>query len=334
PGAENHFAASCYVPMRMARTPRVPNADRPLLREQNGDCLGPGADLDVAILGDGSRECASRADAPALVDITLIITDPALTGAIVIGIARQSEAVGSLKEGITQRVPPIAVGDRKRTIRPAILRVVRSQSPLGSFEVRNYGGIVPSPIAASGPPVEVLPITSVVNHPVDGSRTAQRFSLRHRDRTVCRRRIWLCLELPSVFRTGRRLVNSGRNVKQYASVGRPGFQQANRATSVGRQTIGQHASGGARADDDVIECVRRDRHQIPLRWTRRMSAVGYPSLGASVLLHRSTFRRAGAGHYPVRPAKENCELCGSWSRNLAADAAQDEVEENPAGFQR
>src|ERR1700730_14263945 len=172
PGRKDYLAKRRYVAGRVARALRIANADRPPSLEQHCCCLGSRPDLQIALLGQRFDKGARGPNTPAIFDIALIVPDPRLTCAIVVGIARQSEAVRGVNEGVAQRVPPIAVCDGKRSIRAPVVGIARTASPFGSLEVREHVSVAPAPIAASGPTIEILWIAPVVVHPVDRSRTA------------------------------------------------------------------------------------------------------------------------------------------------------------------
>ena len=179
---------------------RVPNPDRSLSLEHHRSGLGSGPNLQVPLLGNWSQKCPRRTYAPAVLNIALIVPDPRLPCAVVVGIVRQSEVVRSLNERIAKRVVPIAVCDGKRSFPASVRGVACPDSPFGSFEVRKHVSVAPAPVAPSGPTIEILVIAPVVVHSVDRSRTTERLALRDRYGTVCRRWARLRFELPCVFR--------------------------------------------------------------------------------------------------------------------------------------
>src|SRR5579859_920004 len=186
PGGEDHLAPRLQVTSRAAGSLRVPNPDRPFSLEHHRRGLGSGTNLQVAPLGNWSQKCPRRTHAPAVLDIALIVPDPRLTCAVVVGIARQSEVVRSRDERIAKRVLPIAVCDGKRSLQASVLGVACPDSSFGSFKVRKHVSVAPAAVAPSSPTVEILVVAPVVVHSVDRGRTTERLALRDRDGTVCR----------------------------------------------------------------------------------------------------------------------------------------------------
>ena len=118
---QDHLAARAHLDRRaIASALAVAHADRALaLEDQARSRARCVRTVEVRPLHRGMQERARRAHAPAFVDRALRVVDAELARAVVVGIARNAEALGARDEGLAQRMVLVDVGDRHRAFAPA-----------------------------------------------------------------------------------------------------------------------------------------------------------------------------------------------------------------------
>ena len=102
-----------------------------------------------------------------------------------------------------------------------------------------------------------------IDHGVDRARAAEQPAARPIHAPALHRRLRRRLVAPVVSRTGE-LGDAGRHAHKKRSVRAAGLEQQHFGFGFCRQPVGQHRTGRARADDDVI--VSRFRHLLPLHY--------------------------------------------------------------------
>ena len=161
--------------------------------------------------------------------------------------------------GLARRLQPRRV---QRVAHRAVLRVQRPvgaapgiaafRPRLGAAEIRQHVAIGPALGALAFPPVEVERVAAHVDHAVDRGGAADDLAARRVDAAAAECRFRLGLVRPVVFRHVHRNGQRARHLDQHGTVAAAELEQADRAVVLA-QPVGQHASRGARADDDVVE---------------------------------------------------------------------------------
>ena len=120
---------------RLAGAGYVANADGATTVEQQFRCVGFGTDVQVLASDDRAKEGARRTDAPALVDVALVVTDAALGGCVIVGIERQPEVASPQNEGVAYRMPPVGFGHGQRPLGAPIEWIQGTDPPFRPLEV-------------------------------------------------------------------------------------------------------------------------------------------------------------------------------------------------------
>ena len=126
---------------------------------------------------------------------------------------------------------------------------------LDALEVRQHVGIGPAARALLRPAVVVGGIAARERHHVDRGRAAEHLAAHLLDAAAVEVRVRLRLVAPVVHLVFVQLAEPDRNVDQRIEVAAAGFEQQHAGVRVFRQPVGQHAAGGAAADDDVVVTV-------------------------------------------------------------------------------
>ena len=111
--------------------------------------------------------------------------------------------------------------------------------------------------------IVVAGLPAHVDHGVDRRGAADHLAARIIQAAAVEARLGFGLEHPVGARIADREQIADRNVEPDPVVAAAGFQQQHAVVRIGRQAVGQHAAGRARADDDVVEFAldgRRVRH--------------------------------------------------------------------------
>ena len=109
--------------------------------------------------------------------------------------------------------------------------------------------------AEIAPVVIILRLTAHVDHRIDGRTATQHFSARIGDGAAAQTRFRHGFEQPVGPRIADGEQIADRNMEPDPVVIAAGFQQQHTVARIGRQAIGQDASGRARAHDDIVELV-------------------------------------------------------------------------------
>ncbi len=175
-----------------------------------------------------------------------------LRRAIEIGIGGNADLGRCLHEGFRQRIVMPPVRDRQRTAGAVIL----TRAALLVFrplEIRQHVVIAPTGIAVLTPAVVILVLPAHIEQTIDRARTAQHFSAGLKDLAPVQFRLGLGLVHPVDGFFLEQLAVAERHMDP--DIGVPGsrFEQQHRVLAVGAQAIGEHATGGTGADDDIIK---------------------------------------------------------------------------------
>src|SRR5215831_17123806 len=116
------------------------------------------------------------------------------------------------------------------------------------------GAVVPRPatVAELAPMVEILGLTTNINHAVDRTGAAEHPAARVEDRAPIDAGVWLGPETPGQGRVVEQFDVAGGDVDQRVSVAPTRLDQHDPGPGVPAQPIGEHASRRARADDYII----------------------------------------------------------------------------------
>src|SRR5438094_5111006 len=147
-------------------------------------------------------------------------------------------------------MPPVR--HRQRPAR-AVVFVGTALLVLGLLEIGQHVVIAPTGIAALAPAIVILMLTAHIEQAVDRARTAEHFSARleHLPAVQSRFRLGLVHPVDGFFLEQFSIAE--RHVDPEIVILRSGLQQQHGMFAVGAQAIGEHTSGRAGADDDVVE---------------------------------------------------------------------------------
>ena len=172
--------------------------------------------------------------------------------AVEIGIGRDAGLGGGDDEGFRQRIMVPPVGHRQRSA-AAVIFVGAALLVLGLLEIGQHVVIAPAGIAALAPAIVILVLAAHIEQAVDRTRTAEHLAARleHLPAVQSRLRLGLVHPVDGLFL--EQLAVAERYVDPEIAVLRSGLQQQHGVFAVGAQAIGEHASGRAGADDDIVE---------------------------------------------------------------------------------
>ena len=172
--------------------------------------------------------------------------------AVEIGIGRNAGFSGGNHKGLRQRIVMPPVRHRQRPAR-AVVFVGTALLVLGLLEIGQHVVIAPTGIAALAPAIVILMLTAHIEQAVDRARTAEHFSARleHLPAVQSRFRLGLVHPVDGFFL--EQLSVAERHVDPEIGILRSGLQQQHGMFAVGAQAIGEHTSGRAGADDNVVE---------------------------------------------------------------------------------
>ena len=242
--------------------------------EQHPRRHGAGLDRQIGPLHRRTQEGARRAPAHALMDGHVHPPEAFLLEAVHVlggGIAGLD---AGLDEGVEQRIVGLAGGDVQRPVAAAIF--IRTLGPgLRLAKIGQYIGIGPMrQRRVLGPAVVVVGVAPDVDHGVQRRRAAQHPAARPVHGPAVHVLLRLCVVEPVVAVVGEVVGQRRRHMDLPGPVLRPRLQQQHPDIRVGRQPVGQHASGRAGTDNHVIE-----------------APVGQPPLP---IRHRAGSKRPGA----------------------------------------
>ena len=202
-----------------------------------------------------------------------------------------------LHEGFRQRilVPPVRHRERPAG---AVKLVLAALLVLRLPEIRQHVVITPADIAALAPAVVVLVLAAHIKQAVDRARSAQHFSARleHLPAAEARLRLGLVHPVDRLFL--EQLAVAERHMDPDIAVLRAGLEQQHRMLAVRAQPVGEHASGGAGADDDIIEFGGFPRaivvHELPRSTRDRRHQIKHPGkVARKPIVARAVGRSSG-----------------------------------------
>ena len=122
------------------------------------------------------------------------------------------------------------------------------------FEIRQAVFPAPARVAGDGRPLVVVArLAAHVNHAVDAGAAAQHLAARVAQAAAVQTVGGFGLVQPVGARIAYAIQIADRNMHPVVIVFAPGFDQQHPLGSVGAQTVGQQATGGAGTNDDVVE---------------------------------------------------------------------------------
>ena len=235
-------AAFLLVFDRFGATPFKQDA----LRQRRGFDVQIAAVLRRAQIG----ECG--AGAPAAAGRGLEKSRAFLSRAVEVGIGRDAGFGRGNDKGFRQRIGVPPVGHRQRPA-GAVIFVRAALLVLGLLEIGQHVLIAPAGIAALAPAIVILVLAAHVQQPVDRTRTAEHFSARLEHLPAVQPRFRLGLVHPVDGFFLEQFSVAERHVDPEIGIFGSCLQQQHGMLAVGAQAIGEHASGRAGADDDVVE---------------------------------------------------------------------------------
>ena len=172
--------------------------------------------------------------------------------AVEIGIGRNAGLGGGDHKGFRQGIVVPPIGHRQRSV-AAVVFVRSALLALGLLEIGQHVVIAPAGIAALTPAIVILVLAPHIEQAVDRARTAEHFSARleHLPAVQSRFRLGLVHPVDGFFL--EQFSVAERHVDPEIGILRSGLQQQHGMLAVGAQAIGEHASGRAGADDDIVE---------------------------------------------------------------------------------
>ena len=211
-----------------------------------------GLDMQIAAVLRRAQIGERRAGAAAAARRGLEKSRAFLGRAVEIGIGRDAGFGRGNDEGFRQRIGVPPVGHRQRAAR-AVIFVGAALLVLGLLEIGQHVVITPAGIAALAPAIVILVLAAHIQQAVDRARSAQHFAARLKHLPAVQARLGLGLVHPVDGFFLEQFSVAERHVDPEIGVLRSGLQQQHGMLAVGAQAIGEHASGRAGADDDVVE---------------------------------------------------------------------------------
>ncbi len=271
-GRQDHFAAGRDVDGPGADL--QPHADGAALLQVDPDQLGAGQDVEVGPPPHvGAEERAGRAPALAVLDIVVVAPDAFLLGPVEVGVERVAGLHPRLDEGVEQRIGAGGRAHRQlaaRAVEFAGAAVVR----LGLAEGLQH--LVVGPVAQPHlrPAVVVQPVAAGVDHAVDRRGAAQHPPARPGDAAAVQMRLGLGGEAPVAVAPGEQAPGHDRHAEHRVPVAGARLDQQHAAATVGRQPVGQYASGRAGAHDDDVVATGHQRRFAPGRAPEGLAPEG------------------------------------------------------------
>ena len=155
--------------------------------------------------------------------------------------------------------PPLAAG-RVHVARAAVV-VFRA------LEDRQHARPRPRAVAGDARPlVVVAPLAAEVQHRVDRRAAAEHLAARVQDRAAVEPRVGLGAIAPVGARVADAVEVADRDVDPDPVVLAAGLEQQHVDVGIRGEPVGEHAAGGARADDDVVPRAERLHHSACAAW--------------------------------------------------------------------
>jgi hypothetical protein len=221
------------------------------------DARGEGVGDDLQVLPAFRRaQIGRRAAAPeAVAGRELKISGTFLARAVEVVVSRDTELLTRGDKCVADVAAHAHVGNAQRTT-GAVERVGAPFLILRAHEIRKHVFISPPTVAQLSPVVVIPGLAANVQKTVDGAGPPQHLTPRPVDTAAVEARIRLGLVAPVGVRIVHRLEVAHRHVDPRVPVAPAGFEQQHTDRRIFAQAAGEHAAGGARTDDDVIELAQ------------------------------------------------------------------------------
>ena len=232
--------------------PGVLDPDRAPAVEEDAVSERAGLDDDVVAL-HGGPEVGARG-APSLASVDGPVRDPEalLLVAVVVLAVRITGLQRGFQEGPVERPLRRGGGDVQGTARSAIV-VGAPIVVLVLLEVRQAVRVGPLGQVVAGPAVEVEGMATDEHHAVDGRGAAQRLAAGAVHPAPVHVGLRIRVVVPVVTVVVQRVVQGGGNARHERALGAARFEHQHAGPRRFTQARGDHAAGGAGADDDVVE---------------------------------------------------------------------------------
>src|SRR6202158_5145184 len=158
-------------------------------------------------------------------------------------------------ERLAERIPPAHGGDGEIAVAPAIGVLTLADAPLQPLEIGQHIRIAPAAIAELRPGVEILALAAVVDVTVDRGGATEGLATRRVDAAAPGPGTRLLLVGPVDALHVKGFDEARRQMDVGMPVARCGLEHADAGAGIFAEPGGEHASGGARSHDHVIERI-------------------------------------------------------------------------------
>ena len=210
-----------------------------------------GRDIEIAALPRRPEIGGRGRGAVAVADGVLAAPEAFLPLAVVVVGDGKARRRRGFEPGVVERIAGLGElgADRPRSAAPAVLAALPG---LAALEVGQHVGIGPAARALLRPAIVVAAIAAGIGHDVDRGRTAQNLAAHGLDPAAVHVRLGLGGIAPVEHVVFVHLAHAERDVDERVEIAPARLDQQNARGAVLAQPVGQHAAGGAGADDDVV----------------------------------------------------------------------------------
>ena len=196
-------------------------------------------------IGIGGRRAATRADG----ELRAPETDLRL--AVCVGCLTPTPRARRFAQGVVDRVldPRGLRAQRAGATAPGVLAAFPG---FAAFEIGQHVGIRPAGRALPRPTIEIAAMAAGINHHVDRGAAAQHLASPHRHAAVVQGWLRFGVVAPVEHAPLPQPAQPEWNLNVRVPIAAAGFQQQDRCALILGQAVGQHASRGSGADDDVV----------------------------------------------------------------------------------
>ena len=230
------------------------DADCPRALEEDARHEHAAADLQVRTVGYGVQVRACRAPASPVANRAVEGPEPLLAIAVDVGRSLVAGLARRLEERPEELVRRRAAFEDERAAAAAVVVGARD-ARLHALEVGQAVRVAPALEPGLGRPLLVVErVAALEDHPVDRARPAEHLAAGMGDAAPVHERLRLGCVAPVVVRVpDRKRERRGHvDVRVPPGVGAPGLEHEHARSGIGAQPVGEHAAGGAPADDDVV----------------------------------------------------------------------------------
>ncbi len=253
---KNHFLVGAHFGGTAAPAALdIAHADRALAVEDNFGRMRKRPHMNIRPSHRGTQKRGRRADPQTVFNRALGVGHALLYRAVVIRVARNAERDRTGHERLAERILPVHGGDDKIAVAPAIGLIALADTALQPPEIRQHIRIAPATIAKLRPGIEILALAAVVDVTVDRGGAAQRLAAWRVDAAATGPGTRFLLVGPVDALHVKGFYKTRRQMDVGMPVAGAGFEQADAGTGIFAEPIGEHASGGARAHDHIVECI-------------------------------------------------------------------------------